>query len=167
MCILVRSVRLCVFSVSLCDGRSATTACLSSQCQPFLSLHHTRLLYDTADTMITSPGSLSRCLSPSVFNIKTYHETSHNLWVCLLHQLSNIDRSKIAVLHNLKLIPTRIFLTDTGGFTRFSSVALCPGVYWIQVFLWFNIVDLQAIMKDGKLYQSIHLHLFSILHHKN
>lgn len=62
VCILVGS-RLCVFSVSLCDGRSATTACLFFSVSVVAVPHHTEPLYITTDTMITS---LTPCF-PSLF----------------------------------------------------------------------------------------------------
>ena len=59
-CILVRSARLCVFSVELMWRKiSDKQPVFSSQCQPSLSLHHTGPLYHTTDTMITSLSPLS------------------------------------------------------------------------------------------------------------
>lgn len=92
VCILVTSARLCILSVSLCDGRPATTV-FSSQCQPSLSLRHTGPIYNTSDTMITSLAARSF----SRFNRQTYQKASHSLRVCLLCQLANIDRSKLGL----------------------------------------------------------------------
>ena len=140
-CILVRSARLCVFSVELMWRKiSDKQPVFSSQCQPSLSLHHTGPLYHTTDTMITSLSplsslSLSLIRSCSVFNIQTYHKTSESRRVCLIRQFYKYWQieAKTAVWQNL--IQSYIFLIRTSVDFWFSYVDLCPGVYGIQVFI--------------------------------